>query len=59
MDINQDTEMMHNRDIKKIKLSLIKSFTNNVRRVGTATMDKHNYEYSNDVDAVVKYPKFG
>lgn len=58
MDINQDTEMMHNRDIKKIKLSLIKSFTNNVRRIGT-TMDKHNYDYSNDADAVVKYPKFG
>jgi len=58
MDINQDTEMMHNRDIKKIKLSLIKSFTNNVRRVGTA-MDKHNYECSNGANTVVKYPKFG
>ncbi len=58
MDTNQDTEMMHNRDIKKIKLSLIKSFTNNVRRISTTTA-KHNYEYSHDADAVVKYPKFG
>ena len=56
MDINQDAEMMHNRDIKKIKLSLIKSFTNNVRRVGGA-MDKQKYEYPNDAQVVVKYPK--
>ena len=44
MDINQEHDILQARDIKQIKLSLIKSFTKNVQVAGDATGNQHDDE---------------
>ena len=41
MDISNEAELMQSRDIKQIKLSLIKSFTKSVETIGNAMQHQH------------------
>lgn len=46
MDINQEADILKSKDIKQIKLSLIKSFTKSVRNIGQV-MEKQPVEKAN------------
>ncbi len=41
MDINQEADILKSKDIKQIKLSLIKSFTKSVQTIGQAMEMQH------------------